>query len=106
MSLSNRLESLEQADRPNLIPQSTTMSKNSNDHSKCDIVIKNLMENGAKDTLELVKTLLSEGLGCDTVNVVSVERKDSYDNRPGIIFATLESHEQKSHVFKSKGCTT
>ena len=34
---------------------------------------------------------------------VSVERKDSYNNRPGIICATLESHEQKSHVLKVKG---
>ena len=58
--------------------------------------------NDSQVTLNKVKSLIRDGLKFTAVYVVKCEHKTSQGNKPGVIFATLETREQKLKVLENK----
>lgn len=78
-----------------------------NEDKKLNIVIKGVTTgknetNNAQCTMNKVNSLIRDGLKLSNVKVIKAERKDSRNNKPGLIIAKLQSMDDKKAVMKAK----
>lgn len=72
-----------------------------------DIVIRNYEADARESTdpqttLNMVNTLIRDGLKFTDINVVKCERKQSRGQKPGVIIATIANRDQKQKVMDNK----
>lgn len=79
---------------------------NGSDVSKGDIalniIIRNLPEHKNENVNKRVHSIIRDGLKLKDISVSSVVRKNPTDNRPGLVIARLNSHEDKRKVMSLK----
>ena len=84
------------------------MDNGESQRKPCSVVIRNL-KRGHNETEGInsiaknkVISLVRDGLKLKDVRVTSAERKQSRGDNPGVVIATLESHEQVAKLFEAK----
>ena len=76
-----------------------------------DLVIRNYAVDPRESTysqvtLNMVNTLIRDGLKFTDVKIVKCERNKSRGEKPGVILATVENRSQKQKVMDNKKKTT
>lgn len=67
-----------------------------------NVVIRNLLQRENEVTLNAVNGLIKDGLNIKDIECVSAERKQSYNDKPGVVIAKFSSQEQKKTVMGKK----
>lgn len=67
-----------------------------------NIVVRDLPEHSGENILAKINNLLKDNLKLRDVVASAAERKVSYNAKPGLVIATLESLEDKNRVLKAK----
>ena len=90
------------------VKDSRPMDNGESQRKPCSVVIWNL-KRGHNETEGInsiaknkVVSLVRDGLKLKDVRVTSAERKQSRGDNPGVVIATLESHEQVAKLFEAK----
>ena len=92
--LDERVTTLENGQGPSLLGGRKDISLN--------MVIRNLPYRENEVPLNTVNCLIKDGLNIKDIECVSAERKQSYNDRPGVMIAKLSCPEQKKAVMSKK----
>lgn len=67
-----------------------------------NVVIRNLPQRENEVPTNTVNGLIKDGLNIKDIECVSAERKQSYNNKPGVVIAKFSGAEQKKAVMDKK----
>ena len=76
-----------------------------NGHSepcKLNFIVRNMAERSGENVKNRVNGMIKDGMRISDVSVVSAERKQSRNRKPGVIVATCQSERDVGKVLKSK----
>ena len=72
------------------------------DPCKLNFIVRNMTERNGENVKNRVNGMIKDGLRISDVSVVSAERKQSRNRKPGVIVATCKSDKDVAKVLKNK----
>lgn len=102
--LNNKVGKMQQTYADSVANGNSTNKENQNSN----VVIKNLTlsqhgrADSDEDTKRVVEAMIRDGLKLTDVKVKHATRKTSRDEKPGVVIATIETHQQKQKLMKEK----
>ena len=79
-----------------------TQCNGHNDPHKLKFIVRNMNEREGENVKNRVNGLIKDGLHIKDISVVSAERKNSRNRRPGVIVATCRSEQDVTKILKTK----
>ena len=81
---------------------SSSQCNGHSDPCKLNFIVRNMAERTGENVKNRVNGLIKDGLRIKDVSVVSAERKQSRNRKPGVIVATCKSDKDVAKVLKNK----